>query len=194
VNRYFLLIILVTQLVACSSVGTIKPSANITQSLENTERILAIQQWQLFGRLSVRHNRESWLTRLEWRHEFLTDHLTLSTSLGGVVAKLVHSKAGAKMLDENGVMQPVSEHELESALGYLPPWAHLQYWVRGVASPNAQLLINEESVLGVDVFSQDGWEIRLERYEKIGDIVLPGKIYLSKDGLKIKLVVDEWLM
>jgi len=194
VNRYFLLIILVTQLFACTSVGSVKLNVNNTQSQENTEKILAIQQWQLLGRLSVRHHRESWLTKLDWRHDFLIDDLTLSTSLGGVVAKLMHSKAGVEMLDEGGVMRPVSERELQSALGYVPPWAHLPYWVRGVVSPKAPLLINNEQVLGEDVFSQDGWEVRLGRYEEVGGIVLPGKVYLSKDGLKIKLIVDEWLM
>jgi len=193
-NRYFLLIILVTQLFACSSASLIKPNASITQSLENTEKILAIQQWQLLGRLSVRHQRESWLTRLDWKHDFLIDDLTLCTSLGGVVAKIKRSKAGVEMLDEDGVMRPVSERELRSALGYVPPWSHLPYWVRGVASPKAPVLINKEQVLGEDVFNQDGWEIRLGKYEEVGGVVLPGKIYLSKDGLKIKLVVDQWLM
>jgi outer membrane lipoprotein LolB len=194
VIRYFLLVLLVTQLLACSSVGSIKSDANIAQSLLNTEKVLAIKHWQLLGRLSVRNHRESWLTKLEWKHDVLADDLTLSTSLGGVVARLVYSNAGIAMSDAKGVMQRISDEDLQSSLGYLPPWAHLKYWVRGIPSPKAQLLMSEEQKTGVILFNQDGWDVRLGDFEKVGGIVLPSKIYLSKEGLKIKLVVDEWLV
>jgi outer membrane biogenesis lipoprotein LolB len=54
--------------------------------------------------------------------------------------------------------------------------------------------MSEEQEAGVILFNQDGWDVRLGDFEKVGGIVLPSKIYLSKEGLKIKLVVDEWLV
>lgn len=192
--RYLLLILLVSQLFACTFIGPTKKVQSLLPTPGNTEKILAINDWRLLGRLSVRSPQQSWLTKLEWKHDAVVDDLTLSTSLGGVAAKLVYSSSGIAMSDANGVLQRTSEDKLQSLLGYSPPLDHMTYWVRGVPSPKIQAPKNIEYFDGVMVFKQAGWDVRLERFSKLGDVVLPSKVTLTKKDLKIKLVVDEWLM
>jgi len=194
VIRYLLVILIASQLFACTSTGVIKKTQSLLLAPQNTEKILAIDDWRLLGRLSVRSPSQSWLTTLEWKHEVFIDDLTLSTALGGVVAKLIYSVHGIAISDTNGVLQRTSEGELQSLLGYSPPLDHMKYWVRGLPSPEIQLPMNIEYFDDTMIFKQDGWDVQLERFNKRGDVVLPSKISLVKKGLKIKLVVDEWLM
>ena len=191
--RYCLLLLLISQLLACASVGSIKTHAILDLSADTLQENLAVKRWRLLGRLSVRSAYESSLTKLEWRHEPLLDDLTLSTSIGGVVAKLGYSVDGIFLVTSEAQIRRVSEQELQSLLGYSPPLAHLKYWVRGLADPNIAVTMNERQEMGVLAFQQDGWSVRLERFNKVGEMLLPNKISLSRKNLKIKLVVDEWL-
>lgn len=191
--RYFVLILLTSQLLACASINKATKAQNHLLAARDVENISAVQQWHMLGRLSVRNANKSWLTLLEWKHDALVDNLTLSTSLGGVVAKLGYSKHGMVMVDEKGVLQRVSEEQLKAMLGYTPPLEHLAYWVRGLPSPKKKVEMDKDQSMGVMRFKQEAWTIQLERFSEQGGLLLPGKITLLKDTLKIKLVIDEWL-
>ena len=150
-------------------------------------------RWHLLGRLSIRSQNESWLTSLDWQHNNAEDNLILSTSFGGVVAKLAYS-AGSIVLSQAGqVEQLISEQELADILGYSPPVEHLKYWVRGVPSPELSAHIDLDAPSGVRQFLQDGWRVSLERFRVANDHLLPTKVSVTKEQIKIKLVVDQWL-
>lgn len=193
-KRYLLCVVLVTQLFACASVDSLKQKALPIASHSHVESILAVKQWRLLGRLSVRNTKESWLTKLEWRHNELIDGLILSTSLGGVVAKLEYSDSVIALSNIEGETRLVSEQELRELLGYSPPLSHLKFWVRGVANPRFTVQVMPSPSLHVKAFEQDGWQVSLSKFHREGGLVLPSKVSLEKEGLKIKLVVDQWLM
>ncbi len=184
---------MLTQVLACASMEPIKKLRSPESIADNTKKILAIDNWSLVGRLSVRSAKESWLTSLKWHHNTLVDALTLSTSLGGVVAKLNYSNQVFSLSDSDGHMRETSNAELQSLLGYPPPLRHLTFWVRGV--PNPDIAVDDKAMnsRGALVFKQDGWDVKLERFDLFSDLVLPTRVTLIKNGLKIKLVVDEWL-
>jgi len=69
VIRFLLLILLVSQLFACASIGPTQKVQSLALTPGNTEKILAINDWRLLGRLSVRNLQQSWLTTLEWKHD-----------------------------------------------------------------------------------------------------------------------------
>ena len=69
----------------------------------------------------------------------------------------------------------------------------MRYWVLGLPVPNRktqELHIDQAGHL-VDL-QQDGWRISVLRYQKVGDLELPEKVYLQNDPLKVRLVVGEW--
>ncbi|MBV1899026.1 MULTISPECIES: lipoprotein insertase outer membrane protein LolB [Cycloclasticus] len=193
-TRCLVCLLLVSQLMACASTSIIKTEESSLPTLHNAEKVLAINEWRLLGRLSVRNMRQSWFTTLEWNHRKGIDDLTLSTSLGGVVAKILYSKQGILLTDEEGVLQHVSEEELASLLGYSAPLKHMKYWVRGVLSPEFQGPSSREYLDDTVLFEQGGWNVQLERFQTYGEVVLPARVTLIKEDLKIKLVVDKWWM
>tara|TARA_R110002074_G_scaffold54746_1_gene136302 strand:- start:3446 stop:4000 length:555 start_codon:yes stop_codon:yes gene_type:complete len=181
------------QLLACSSVQLVKTEINPQPTANEIAKILAVTNWHLLGRLSVRNTEKSWLTKIEWRHASLVDEVTLSTSLGGVVAKLSYMDNIITISKAGEHERVVSEREMESLIGYSPPLPHLKYWLRGVPNPAVGAQINNESPVSTRVFVQDGWRVNLERFIVFNERVLPTKMSFTKEGLKMKLVVDEWL-
>ncbi|ORU93833.1 MAG: hypothetical protein A6F72_07735 [Cycloclasticus sp. symbiont of Poecilosclerida sp. N] len=184
--------LMLTQLFACASLDILEADLDPKVPVDNVERVMAMNHWGLLGRIFVKHGRESWLAKLNWQHDLLSDNLTLSTSLGGVVAKLRYSEQGILVSDSDGNMRVTSNDELQSLLGYSPPLQHLKFWVRGVPSSAFDVERRHTNPLGAQVFNQDGWSVKLERFVLSADVVLPTRITLIKDELKIKLVVDDW--
>ncbi|HIF17739.1 MAG TPA: outer membrane lipoprotein LolB [Cycloclasticus sp.] len=193
-KRFIVCAFLATQLFACASLEPLRQQVTSGSFVGNSERILAVKHWSLMGRLSVRNKKESWLTSLSWKHKDSINQLTLSTLLGGIVATLAYSKEGVWVSDSDGNMHEASSAELHSMLGYSPPLRHLHFWITGVPNPNLMIENEASNSLGVHSFKQDGWDVKLERFNFFADVFLPTRVTLFKDELKIKLVVDEWSM
>jgi len=193
VKLFFLYALVITQLFACASVDSEVQKKSPLADVVNAQSVLAIKNWQLLGRLSVRSEKESWLATLEWHHDHSADNLALSTSLGGVIAKLTYANNAVFLSDAKGSVREVSDKELMTLLGYAPPLAHLRFWVRGVVDPQWPMQVKEASNADGKVFEQEGWLVRLSRFRQEGELMLPSKVFIQKDGVKIKLVVDKWL-
>ncbi|MBQ0724438.1 MAG: outer membrane lipoprotein LolB [Cycloclasticus sp.] len=189
-KKFFCYGLLALFLMACSSLPTHEVEGRITA--HETNKVMVETYWRLIGRLSMRNDRESWFTSVEWRHNQAEDYLILSTTLGGVVAKLRYASGVIVLLEPDKVERIISEQELESLLGYSPPIQHLKFWVRGIPSPMLSVQFDMAPV-GVRRFLQDGWRVNLERFGAFDDGSLPGKMSISKAQVKIKIVVDQWL-
>jgi len=191
--RCWLCLLMALNLFACASMSSFEPVTADHINESNTRRVLAIDRWHLVGRLSVRHGNQSWLSRVEWQHLKQLDVLTLSTSLGGVMARLSFSGDEIYLTDSDGATRMIAQAELEGLLGYSPRLQQLKYWVRGVADPSLGFLPNELAVTNGWRFEQASWQVTLGRYHRLDGLVLPTKIVAEKKRLKIKLMVDEWL-
>jgi outer membrane lipoprotein LolB len=193
VKNWILYGLVVTQLFACAALEPLENDIDHELRAVNSPKILAINNWHLFGRLSVRDAKESGLVKLDWRHGGLIDELTLGTSIGGVIAKLTYVNGKIIIVDSDGNGRIVTEEELRSEIGYAPPLNHLKFWIRGLPNPAVDALIKESGSDGRFLFEQDGWNVNLTRFKMFGEFYLPAKVSLNKDDLEIKLVVDEWL-
>jgi outer membrane lipoprotein LolB len=79
-------------------------------------------------------------------------------------------------------------------LGWRLPLAGLPYWIQGVHSPVTASEKDLDAEGRVVAVRQDGWEIVYLAYfpsQQVRDI-RPRIVTLSRQDLRIKLVVDEW--
>ncbi|MEJ2094262.1 MAG: lipoprotein insertase outer membrane protein LolB, partial [Gammaproteobacteria bacterium] len=86
-----------------------------------------------------------------------------------------------------------SESLLRQTLGWEIPLEGLEYWVRGMPQPNKpfdRILLDSEARM-VDL-KQSGWEIKIERYQKVRGMDLPGKISMLNPHFSVKLVIQDW--
>ena len=70
----------------------------------------------------------------------------------------------------------------------------MRYWVIGVPAPG----LAAEETLGADRrlagLSQSGWQVRYDRYESVGALVLPTRLEMTTEGLSLKVVASRWLL
>jgi len=190
--RYIFSLLLAMQLVACASLPPVEQGFSVSEIERNRAKVQAIDEWRLVGRLAVRNGNESWLSRLDWEHNEEFDLLLISTSLGGVLAKLRFDSGVIYFTDTDGVLRIITEEELKAMLGYVPPIQQLKYWLRGVPEPLSPITADKNLINGGREFMQNEWRVVVERLIRVGNVLLPKKITTIRQRMKVKLVVEEW--
>jgi outer membrane lipoprotein LolB len=175
-NLFLLLILLLLQ--ACASTG---PGMRI---MPHTDR------FALDGRVSVQHDSESFSGSLHWVADAMQDELLFTDPLGQGIASLVRSSAGVVLTPAGKapVQAETADELTEKTLGFRLPLAGLRYWVQGHPDPGRPFERHTGNNDGSTQLRQDGWKIDYLQYRENR----PRKIYVTRDGLEIRLVIDEW--
>jgi outer membrane lipoprotein LolB len=172
-------------LTACAGVSTV--SSNL-YSKTNRDRLYTVQTWHFEGRLWIASPNKSLSANADWRHTRNAENLKLSGPLGqGAVT--VELADGIVKIDRGGGHTQFSsqpEEFINQQLGLFVPMYSLRYWVTGL--PDSRQAYQETP----DGFVQAGWLVKYKDMQKVGDEALPHKIIVTKDGLKLKLVIDQW--
>lgn len=82
-------------------------------------------------------------------------------------------------------------------LGYEFPAEALQYWVRGIPSPNnpATMEFNENQLLeSLNQTDAQGnnWLLEYDRYQESGGLSLPGRIRMSHPDYLLTFIIQSW--
>ncbi len=46
----------------------------------------------------------------------------------------------------------------------------------------------------LQALEQDGWLLQIDRYQELGEGVLPGRLILQQDQTRITLLISEWVL
>ena len=167
------------------------------------ERHLALQAVQSFGlegRLAAAVAGEGFNANLGWTQRGERSELDLRAPLGFGAARVVRD-AGQLTLEAsrgerfNG---PLASDQLTQRLGFEPPLGSLRWWVLGVSDPTGpeaifRLSADGQTLLALD---QDGWHVDYSEYARYGQTPLtawlPRRITLSREDVRLRLVVDRW--
>jgi outer membrane lipoprotein LolB len=78
-------------------------------------------------------------------------------------------------------------------LGYELPLDALQYWVRGLPWPALDRVERTDDSDGrPQQITQGGWKITYLDWQPAGANGLPSKLDVAGEGLRMRLVVEEW--
>lgn len=149
-----------------------------------------LQAFTLQGRVSVQYGEESLSGQLDWRAQADGDEVLLSSPLGQGMAAISRNKAGVRLVrpGEPVVVAENVEMLTRSELGFRLPLSGLRYWVQARPDPARPSKIRLDTAGGVEQIAQDGWRIDYLQYQESR----PRKIQVSREGLEIRLVVDQW--
>ncbi len=103
--------------------------------------------------------------------------------------------------DENFAQMQISENRFDSDTnaqsllyrhtGLTLPINALKYWLLGTPSPtDSAIELNEQGLLSK--LQQNDWEVTFKRYTTQNNINLPNKIFLTKNGIKVRLIIQTW--
>jgi len=178
-------------LAACAST----PRAPVTPAAGWEERIRALQSlpgWQLDGRAAVAVGTQGWQASLNWREQGETAEVHLSGPLGVGALMLKRTAEGVSL---NGA--PPSADvvvQLESRLGFQLPLDHLRFWLLGVPDPGVAVDLSRNDQDRAAHVAQDGWSIDYERYLPVNGDLLPARLVLSREGVRVRIAVDHWAL
>lgn len=163
---------------ACASVPPPGPPAELPPA------------FALQGRVSVQYGEQSLSGLLHWRAGQAGDEVLLSSPLGQGLFSISRNDRGVTLIrpGEPAVTADSVEALTQSALGFRLPLSGLRYWIQARPDPALTSEIRRNAAGGVEQISQDGWKIDYLQYSENR----PRKIQAIREGLEIRLVIDEW--
>lgn len=159
-----------------------------------TRPVLAEQAAFAFnGRVATMHDGERTSAGVRWTHHDSEDEILLLAPLGQTKAR-IFSNGQAVSLEAEGRFYVASDAEslTEQVLGWHLPMSGMRYWVLGMPAKGSHADIERDSLGQISVMHQDGWEIRYQSYASDAPDSLPLRLVLLRDGMELKLLIDEW--
>jgi outer membrane lipoprotein LolB len=146
--------------------------------------------WQLDGRAAVAVGTQGWQASLNWRQHGAATELHLAGPLG--VGALV-LKATPEGVSLNGA--PPSDAvlaQLQDRLGFELPLDGLRYWLLGIPDPGTEFAMALNAQDRAQQLTQAGWTVDYDRYLPVNGDLLPARVVLSREGVRVRIAVDHW--
>lgn len=150
-----------------------------------------LQAFTLQGRVSVQHGEQSLSGLLSWKAEAASDEVLLSSPLGQGLASISRNDRLVSLVrpGEPALTAENVEELTQTALGFRLPLSGLRFWIQARPDPARVSELRRDEAGGVEQITQDGWKIAYLQYSDNR----PRKIHVTREGLEIRLVIDEWL-
>jgi outer membrane lipoprotein LolB len=155
----------------------------------------ALPHFLVKGRVAVATGATGFNANLRWAQDGDNAHLTLDGPLGIGGVQVNSQGEMLEVVNAHGehIGNDLARAELRNRLGFDVPLASLRYWILGVPRPDAPA---EESLdpaqQRLDGLTQDGWHVAYGAYVDAHGQVLPARLTLERDAVRVRLVVDDW--
>jgi outer membrane lipoprotein LolB len=185
--RRALIFLCSTVLAACATTKVAPPSVNWQSRASDLQRASA---WQLDGRAAVAVGTQGWQATLDWQQadNRALVHLAGPFGIGALVLK-----QEPEGLSVNGA--PPSDavlSQLQDRLGFELPLDYLRFWLLGVPDPAISFELSRNDQDRARQLTQGGWSIVYDRYLTVDGDLLPGRLILSRDAVRVRVVIDHW--
>lgn len=151
----------------------------------------SLRSFTLVGRLSS--NAQSGTANLRWQQtggEFVA-RLSGPLGIGALTLSGTAEQVEIKTKDETLTTHD-PEGFLRERLGWTLPLTSLRSWARGLPTPQSTEL-RWDGYGRLAALRQQEWTVVYEDYRAAQGWELPQLIVIERPGLKIKLVVDDWI-
>ena len=154
------------------------------------ENLYNLEQWSFEGRLGLTGIKDSWQANINWQHRSSNEEIRLSGPLGQG-ATIIKLTGTLVTIDRgNDKIQTSLEPEafISQQLGMFVPVRSLRYWVIGVSEPGSPYV---EAGLG---FRQAGWLIEYKQMQRVNAQNMPRRITVTNEKVKLKIMIDQWIL
>lgn len=147
----------------------------------------------LNGRIAISHNGTRHSAGLRWAHRAQSDELLLLAPLGATAAR-VYRDADQATLDDGDKHYRAADAEslMQQVLHWHLPLNGLHRWVLGLPDAGSAARVERDAGGRIVVLYQDDWEVRYLRYAGDQPDSMPTHLRLSREGLQLQLLIDEW--
>ena len=159
-----------------------------------------VQRWHLHGRAAIFVNDEVHNVGLNWENQEDYFIMTLEAPFGQGVIRIetstqaVNSRVKLSLPDGRTVYGESAEATLREVTGWSIPVSGLVYWIKGLPQKNDPVSYDLNGDGRLNFLLQNGWRVNYLDYFDVADTAkgLPRKIYLKRDNLALKIVIDSW--
>jgi outer membrane lipoprotein LolB len=152
------------------------------------------ETWLAQGRLAVKSGDEAWHGTFAWHQAPTLLRIELAGPLGQGSVRLHEDPDGARL--ELGTEQVIhgvdSGALLREQLGWAMPVQGLRYWISGHPDPDRPATVERDEAGRVTGLAQDGWQVTCNRYLEVEGGLLPHRVVLEREELRVRLVIDRW--
>ncbi len=174
---------------ACAATTTRLPRLALPwqQRLDDLQRATT---WQLEGRAAVALGTQGWQASMSWRERDAAAEVHLSGPFGIGALAIKQTPDGPSL--NGAVPGDAVTAQLQDRLGFELPLAGLRFWLLGVPAPQTAFELKRNAQDRAEQLTQDGWRIDYDRYMAVQADLLPAHLVLSRDSVRVRIVVDHW--
>lgn len=187
--RVALLLIVALSLGACASTQPRILPPSVAWEARASDLQHAVN-WQLDGRAAVAFGTQGWQATLDWRQSGAVAEVHLAGPFGVGALALKQGPDGVSL---NGA--PPSDavmSQLQERLGFELPLRNLRYWLLGVPDPGTDFDLSRNDQDRAKTLSQAGWRMVYDRYMPVEGDLLPARVVLSRDDVRVRVIIDHW--
>ncbi len=153
-----------------------------------------LDSWEMGGRIAVKSAQDSWSASLRWQQQAEAFDISFSSLLGQRIAQLKGDALTASLyLPDDQVRSAANISDLlNDELGWYVPLDGLRYWLVGLPAPLLELDKGLDQLGRLQWLEQAGWRIEYQHYRPAGVLEVPKKMVLTRDDLRVRLVIDRW--
>jgi outer membrane lipoprotein LolB len=162
-------------------------------------KLAALSRWQLQARASVTYRNENWPFDIEWQQKSPAQYTMLIKHplTKNELAKIVKTSNTVSLISNGRLYQDSSAEQLiEKHLRVKLPVKGMRYWVRGIASPDYQVISVSLDNNGRPLtLQQAGWNILYSKYNSGKRDALPTLIKVSRSipqPVQVKMRIRQW--
>lgn len=163
------------------------------------EALLALDSWELRGRIGVKTTDGGGQGNLEWWQGPAAARLRVSGPFGAGAWELRWNDREAILSDGDGEVAleysggDALDRLLADNVGWQFPAEQTRYWVLGLAAPGSRSRLAYSDDGWLEGLEQDGWQVAFDRFSERQGYWMPRKITVENEQARLRLVVDSWL-
>ncbi len=158
-------------------------------------QLQALTHFSLKGRVALSANGNGFNANLRWTQDHSRSQVALEGPLGVGGLQVTADGEALTLVTSRGdrISDQAAHAELIARLGFDVPIASLRYWVLGVPDPASAA---EETVDAaqqrLSTLAQDGWQVTYTEYTDAAGEVLPARLTLEREAVRVRVFVEDW--
>jgi outer membrane lipoprotein LolB len=161
---------------------------------EQRSALATFDRYTLSGRVAVAANGQGFSGNLRYQQQAQRSDVALDGPLGmgGLHMTLDGEQLSVSTSRGERLDGPEARAELERRLGFELPLAELRWWLLGVPAPGDASLDQDSGSGEIHGFRQKGWQVNIDARSSAMGFALPQKLTATREGARLKLLVESW--
>ena len=180
-------------LCACTAIAP--PAEENSDWARQRDQLQELDSWELRGRVNVRYDNESHTPRINWLQQNVDYHIQLWGTLN-MGRTLIVGRPGYVSLENEGETVDASSPEelILRQMGYELPISQLNYWIKGLPSPDSGFRLSFNELNQLTTIEQADWTINLSDMRQYGQVSLPRRVELTRprNDIRLRFIGLNW--